>query len=327
MNGMVRTVTGDIPAESLGITLIHEHLYTDLRPLRGRDEVPVPSADVLAANLPLLISARQAGITAMAECTPAGIGRTPDLYRRHSLESGVHIIAATGLYKEPLLPRIAYEWSVEKLADWMIAEIEIGMIRGTAGPAELDVPAPAVDAPKAGLIKLASSDSGLQEVEAKTLRAALKAAAATGAPIVSHSPNSAAALAQLDIIDAEGGDPSRFVVVHANAEPDFRRHLEIARRGAYLEYDSIGADSDDSMVTLVKRLLDAGYEYQTLLSQDVCGWIVEWPSSAHLANSRRFSYIVTDFLPKLRQAGVSNEKIQSMLLDNPRRLLAFAVPC
>lgn len=321
MQGQVRTVTGDVSPSALGVTLIHEHLYTDLRPLRGRSEASVPSEEVLAVNLPLLITARQAGITCLAECTPSGIGRTPDLYRKHSEESGILIVAATGLYKEPLLPRIAYEWSEDRLADWMVSEIEQGMFSGTAGPSPV-AGQPSVRGPKAGLIKLASSDTGLQEIEAKALRAAARAANKTGAPIISHSPNSTAALAQMDILDREGFHPSRFVVVHANAENDFRRHLEMARRGAYIEYDAIGHESDERMVILIMRLLEAHYEHQLLISQDVVGWTVEGPM-----NNRRFSYLVTDFLPKLRNAGVSDDVIDTILVKNPKRLLTFEPPC
>lgn len=315
MKGLIRTVTGDVPTETLGVTLVHEHLYTDLRPLRGREEAPVPTDEVLAATVPLLVEARRAGLTALVECTPPGTGRQPELYRRISQESGVLVVAATGLYKEPLLPQIAYDWSVEKLADWMISEIEVGML-GSLGTARTEE---AEGEPvRAGLVKLASSDAGLQGVEAKTLRAALRASAATGAPIASHSPSSDAALAQIDILEREGGDPARFVVVHANAEPDFERHLEMARRGVYVEYDAIGSAPDEQMVGLTVRLVEAGYARQLLLSQDVCGWLVGRPP-----NDRRYAYLLTDFLPTLREAGVSEAEIGAILVENPRRLLAL----
>ncbi len=307
MAAVVRTVTGDVPAEALGISLVHEHLYTDLRrPLEGRVEADPPVAKALTAELPLLAEARQAGLTALVECTPPGIGRQAGLYRRLSEESGILVVAATGLYKEPLLPRIAYDWSVERLADWMASEVE-------AGVDDTGI--------RAGLIKLASSDDGLQEVERKTLRAAVRAAKATGAPIASHSPNSAAALAQLDALEAEGGDPSRFVVVHASAEPDFERHLEMARRGAYVEYDDVGAAPDGPNVERVVRLIEAGYVRQLLLSQDVCGWLVGEPGGG---DGRRFAYLLTDFLPALRRAGVSERDVQTILVENPRRLLTLA---
>jgi phosphotriesterase-related protein len=317
VRGQIRTVTGDLPAEQVGLTLIHEHLYTDLRPLKTREEVPVPEGEVRAAVTPLLAEAREAGVTLLVECTPPGIGRTPLLYRRLSEESGVRVVAATGLYKEPLLPAIAYDWPHERLVDWMVSEIEEGMIEerldGQLGAERSGV--------CAGLIKLASSDQGLQDVEAKTLRAAIEAAKATGAPIASHSTRAHSALAQLDILEKAGGDPSRLIVVHSNAEPDFANHLEYARRGAWVEYDSIGGAPDEAMLGLTIRALDAGLVRQLLLSQDVCGWLVGLPNGG---NDRRYAYLVADFVPKLRAAGVSEGDLNTILVENPRRILAFA---
>lgn len=312
MRGHIRTVTGDLPAEQVGLTLIHEHLYTDLRPINTRVDVPVPKAEVLAAVLPLLAEARDAGVTLLGECTPPGIGRTPLLYRQISEASGVKVVAATGLYKEPLLPAIAYDWSHEWLVEWMVGEIEEGM-EGEEGQGRTDI--------RAGFIKLASSDQGLQDVEAKTLRAAIEAAKQTGAPIASHSTRARSALAQLDILAASGLDPSRFVVVHSSAEPDFANHLEYARRGAWVEYDAIGGEQDDGILQFTLRALDAGLVGQLLLSQDVCGWLVGYPNGG---NSRRFAYLVTDFVPKLRAAGVTDADLHTILVDNPRRMLSFA---
>ena len=317
MHDQIRTVTGDLPADQLGLVLMHEHLYTDLRPIETRVPSPIPSDEVLAAELPLLAETRDAGVTLLVECTPPGIGRAPLLYRQLSEASGVRVVAATGLYKEPLLPAIAYDWPHSQLVDWMIGEIEKGMLEeGSDGQLGSDR-----TAVRAGLIKLASSDQGLQDVEAKTLRAAVEAAKATGAPIASHSTRARSALAQLDILAAAGLDPSRFVVVHSNAEPDFANHLEYARRGAWVEYDAIGGAPDDAMLALVLRALDAGLVRQLLLSQDVCGWLVGLPSGG---NDRRFAYLVTDFLPKLRAAGVSDADLHTILVENPRRVLTFA---
>lgn len=81
---------------------------------------------------------------------------------------------------------------------------------------------------RAGVIKLALGDHGLQEVDARALRAAVRAAARTGAAIISHAPRGPSALEQLDELERAGGDPSRFTVVHAHAEPDFAFHVEYA---------------------------------------------------------------------------------------------------
>ena len=235
------------------------------------------------AEAPLLEGARAAGVGLLVEPTPPGIGRDPLLQRRLSEHAFVAVVASTGLYKEPLLPRRAYTRSVEDLAAWMAFEINTGILPvtgdsllgesllsdealGRAGDALNETPV------RAGVIKLAASDGGLQEVEAKALRAALVAARETGAAVISHCPSGAAFQQQLDVLEGAGGDPGRFVQVHAHAEPDFELHLRALRRGAWLEYDAIGGRPDALFVDLVRRVLDAGFAHRLLLSQDVVGW-------------------------------------------------------
>ena len=337
---MLRTVLGDIDAAASGPILPHEHLYCDLRPLADREPIRDDPAGVEAAELPLLLEAHQAGATLLVEPTPPGIGRDPLLLRRLSEHSFVGVIAATGLYKEPLLPRRAYTRSEEELAQWFVHEISAGIlpitgdsllgvsllsdqVLGKASDALIETPV------QAGVIKLAASDGGLQEVEAKALRAAWMAAQATGAAMVSHCPRGAAFQQQLDVLAAAGGDPARLVQVHAHAEPDFALHLAALRRGAWLEYDAIGGRPDDLFIDLIRRVLDAGFAHRLLLSQDVVGWRAGSPAGANLdpesgRPKRRYAYLLTEFLPRLQAAGVSAATIRQLTDDNPRQLLSLA---
>jgi phosphotriesterase-related protein len=372
----LRAVLGDVDAGRTGTILPHEHLFCDLRPLAEREPVSDDPGAVGRAVLPMLEDARVAGVTLLVEPTPPGIGRDPLLARRLSELSFVDVVVATGLYKEPLLPRRAYVRSVEELADWFSLEISVGILPvygdSLLGQSLLDAEAlgKANDAltetpVRAGVIKLAASDGGLQEVEAKALRAAVRASQRTGAAIVSHSPRGAPFLQQVDVLEATGGDPGRLAQVHAHAEPDFALHLAALRRGAWLEYDAIGAQPDQTLVDLVQRVLDAGFGDRLLLSQDVVAWRAgaagagsmaaphQTPGAARdegltgLAGTdsaakpggaadgatgadpsprpaRRFAYLLEQFLPRLRAAGVSTSTIEQLTVANPRRLLALA---
>jgi phosphotriesterase-related protein len=334
----LRTVLGDVDPVADGIVLPHEHLYCDLRPLAGREPVDDDPDSVEAAELPLLAEARAAGVSLLVEPTPPGIGRDPLLLRRLSERSFVGVIAATGLYKEPLLPRRAYDRSIEELAEWFAFEMTVGIlpIAGDSllGRSILDEQAlgRATDAlnetpVQAGVIKLAASDEGLQPVEGKALQAAAIAARETGAAIISHCPSGAAFQQQLDVLERAGGDPGQLVQVHAHAEPDFLLHRRALERGAWLEYDAIGGRPDERFVSLVKQVLDAGRERQLLLSQDVVGWRAGAPGGGNLDErgrpKRRYGYLVTDFLPRLRDAGIGDDTIHLLTVENPRRLLAF----
>ena len=329
----LRAVLGDVEADGTGVVLPHEHLYCDLRALGGREAVRDSVEEIEAAELPQLAAAREQGVTLLVEPTPPGIGRDPLLLRQLSEKSYVDVIAATGLYKEPLLPQRAYDRTVEELAEWLEFEIGVGILPvagdsfmgesllseealGRATDALNETPV------RAGVIKLASSNEGLQEVEAKALRAALLAQKRTGVAIVSHSPSGSAFQAQLDVLESVGGDPSRFVQVHANAEKDFSLHLRALERGAWVEYDGIGGseEGDEWHVSLVLRALEKGYGERVLISQDVVGWRA---GSGGATGRKRFGFLVEEFVPRMRAAGVSEEDIRRMTVENPRRLLAL----
>ena len=124
---------------------------------------------------------------------------------------------------------------------------------------------------RAGWIKLSAGDDGITELEARILRAAAAAAGKTNAVIGSHTIKGRVVMDQLDIIEAAGYDPSRFISIHTQLEPDRALHLAVARRGAWIEFDSIGNTDDDWNIDLIQRVLDAGFVDQLLLSHDR-GW-------------------------------------------------------
>jgi phosphotriesterase-related protein len=120
------------------------------------------------------------------------------------------------------------------------------------------------------------------------------------------------------------------VQVHANAEKDFALHLEALRRGAWVEYDGIGGsiEGDEWHLELVRRVLDAGYGERVLVSQDVVGWRSGTASGGNLDEQgrvrKRYGFLVEEFVPRLRGAGVSEETVRQLTVENPRRLLAIS---
>jgi phosphotriesterase-related protein len=176
---------------------------------------------------------------------------------------------------------------------------------------------------RAGWIKLSAGDSGLTETETKVLRAAAAAGVATGAVIGSHTIRGPVVAEQLDIVEKAGYTPGRFIWIHAQVEPDFDLHLAMARRGAWIEYDNIGAtgNNDGVHIERIKRLLDAGFKDQILLSHDR-GWYD--PARRRGGTPMPFTYLTESFLPALRSAGVDEATIVRLTQDNPFR--AFARP-
>lgn len=310
----IETVLGPIAPEALGPTLIHEHVMVDAigadqtGPHRwDRDEV----ATVMRPHLEAIVAQ---GIAGLAECTPAYLGRDPLLLQRLAQETGLHILTNTGFYKEPYLPRWVFDLAPEALAERWIAEWENG-IEGTGV--------------KPGFIKIAVNPGPLVPVQRTIVRAAAITALATGLVIVCHTAHGTAAHESLDLIEQEGLDPRRYVIAHADQigfeedvtpawEAVYAAHEALLRRGAWLEYDSIGAAPMEKHVMLVTAMLERGYGGQLLISQDAGWYHVGEPKGG---NIRPMTTLLDEFAPRLRAAGVDATAFDRLLVENPRKVL------
>jgi phosphotriesterase-related protein len=262
---------------------------------------------VIDLMAPELAKALAAGVTAIVECSTAGVGRRADIDRAVSEAANLPLVIPTGIYREPWVPDWAHAASEGELAAWMLGELQ-GEIEQSGV--------------QAGWIKLSAGDDGLTACEAKILRAAVTASRATNAVIGSHTIRGRVVRDQLDIIEAMGHTPERFIWIHTQAEPDFELHLEIGRRGAWLEYDAIGnidIESDVYYVRRIQSMVDSGLGDQLLLSHDR-GWYD--PALPGGGVPKPYTYLPDHFLPRLRAAGVDEATIYQLTHTNPYRAFA-----
>ncbi len=297
------TTLGPRTSADLGLILPHEHIFVDFRPPDHPEHGQADVTQVVALMAPEVQKAQAQGVTALVDCTPVGVGRRADILRAVSAATHMPIIAPTGIYHEPKVPAWAVAASEAELADWMIGELE-GEIE-TSGV-------------RAAWIKLSAGDYGMTDCEAKILRAAARAGKATQAVIGSHTIRGEVVQAQLDILEGAGYSAHRFIWIHTQTETDFKWHLEIARRGAWLEYDSIG-DSDELCLDYTRRLLEADLAGQLLLSHDR-GWFD--PARPAGGEPRPFTHLVESFLPRLREIGVDEATIRKITQTNPYHAFA-----
>ena len=297
---------GTYQRDQLGMILPHEHIFVDLSTPEEQHWLQAKAGPVIEKMVPELARARQAGVTALVESTPVGVGRRADILKEVSQAADFPLIVPTGMYREPWIPRWAQEAPLERIRDWMIAEL-------TEGIEDTGV--------QAGWIKLSAGDEGLTNTERKILRAAAQAGLATNAVIGSHTIRGQVVLDQLRTLEQEGYSADRFIWIHTQAESDFDLHLEVAQREAWLEYDSIGGDwvSEERLIDLVLRLLDAGHVDQLLLSHDR-GWYD--PSRPGGGETKPFDYLSKAFLPRLQKHGVDQLVIANLVEDNPFRAFA-----
>lgn len=299
------TTLGPRTAEQLGMILPHEHVFVDLRRWDQPGYAQADPADVIALIKPEIMRAQAAGVTAIGECSTGGVGRRADILKAVSEATGFPLIAPAGFYREPWIPDWVHDAPEEKLHELMEREL-MDQIEDTGV--------------QAGWIKLSAGDDGITPTEAKVLRAAARAARAANAVIGSHTIRGRVVREQLAIIEKVGYSAERFIWIHTQAEPDFDLHVEMARRGCWVEYDAIGSGpSDETYIGWIQRLLDAGLGDHVLLSHDR-GWYD--PAQPGGGTPKPFTYISETFLPKLRAAGVDEGTIRHLTVDNPFRAFA-----
>jgi phosphotriesterase-related protein len=293
------TTLGKMRADQLGMILPHEHVFVDLRTPDRPGYAQASAQAVLALMVPQIEAIKALGVTALVECSTSGVGRRADLDLAVSQATNFPIVVPTGNYREPWIPAWVQTASDTDLYDWMLGELQNGI-------EETGV--------LAGWIKLSAGDDGITPLEEKILRAAAGAAAKTDALIGSHTIRGRVVLDQLNIIASEGGSPSRFVSIHTHAEPDFALHREIAARGAWIEYDNIGAVPVAESADLILRALEAGLGDQLLISHDR-GWFD--PALPGGGVPKPYTVVSTELIPLLTARGVSQEVIVQLTHRNP----------
>ena len=215
------------------------------------------------------------------------------------------LVMPTGAYRQQWIPQAVLEMTDAQITDWMISEISEG-IQGTGV--------------KAGFIKMGVGNEGITDDEARNLRAAARAAKATGVIISSHTSGPMGgqhALEELDILESQGTPGEQFNWVHAQ-HADVSLHKQAVERGAYIGFDGMGPAKEGDYVKLVLDALEAGLQDRILLSHDA-GWYRPGEPDGGASKVRGFTYLINGFLPRLRQEGVGEELIKRMTEDNPKR--------
>lgn len=300
------TTLGEITDDALSIILPHEHVFVDLRTPDAPGYAQAEAADVIRLMTPQLALARAGGVSALVECTPVGVGRRIDILKAVSVATQFPLVVPTGIYREPWVPTWAHEASESQLSEWMSREL-------TEQVEDTGV--------RAAWIKLSAGDDGLTAVETKILRAAARAAATTKALIGSHTMRGRVVKDQLRVIEEAGYTAERFLWIHTQMEPDFDLHLEIARRGAWIEYDALGSAAypDQQFIDHINRVLDAGLGDHLLLSHDR-GWYD--PAKPGGGTPMPYTHLTEVFIPALRSAGIDEATIRRLTHDNPFRAFA-----
>ncbi|MCY3842929.1 MAG: hypothetical protein OXH69_05235 [Acidobacteria bacterium] len=318
---IVRTVLADVDPQELGggATLFHEHLsfqYSSPPPEPRRPGTPEPEAPTNDEMVELLVEElRMAAFDGVSCIVDSSIGpRTPQQLANltaMATRSGVHVVAGGSYFLQARYPEAIRGLSEDELADLLVEQAE----RERWG----------------ALGEVGTSFPEMHDDERHMLRAVSQVHRRTGLPIFTHVPHESCpscALEQLDIYESQGVDLAHLCIGHLSTierahDPGWTTHREIAGRGAFIGFDTVGHLMSASFiperekVDMVLSALEAGLDDHILLASDFAN-----PVQLKTNWGNGFSTVLVQFVPKLRYYGVPEATIHKILVDNPRRWLA-----
>ena len=305
---VIRTIFSDLPPDALahGTTLFHEHLDGVYSRETRQLQLPPPSSASIAPVISDIEEAMENGVVCIVDGGHPDMGVNYEHLREISAQTDLHVVASGGYYLRNTYPAEISTMTEDQIAARLVAEANAGRFGAY------------------GEIGNMAGRADFFADEIKVFRAVGKAHLQNNLPIFTHNsygsgPNADVvprdiALRQLDVYESVGVEPRRIAVGHMDSLPGTNADIisTLAERGAFVGFDRIRGDAtrDEARVALVLSFLEAGHLEHLLLSSD----------------TRSDFLKVARFTEQLQQAGVSEEMIHTIMVDNPRRFLAFVPP-
>jgi phosphotriesterase-related protein len=315
----VETVQGNVDASSLGLTLIHEHV-------RFRDEAVAENwpgrydaQAELDAALEAVNAAKGHGVQTIVDPTAMFGGRDVRFMKRVSDETGVNIVACTGIYTYDYLPHYFENRDEDAIAAHFVEDIEQG-VQGT----EI----------KAAFIKCAADQAGVTPHVEKVHRASARASVQTGAPVMAHSaPSANTGPRQVEIFLEEGMAPEKIQIAHCGDSPDVEYIQGLLDQGVYAGLDRYGLEMFlpiDKRNEVTAELLRRGHAERVFLGQDFCASIDWFPPEVQeqlqgnedMIRNWSMTLVFEEVVPFLREQGVMDDAVyDTVFTQNPARWL------
>lgn len=316
----VETYRGPVDSDSLGTTLLHEHVF--VRDLELEHNGVAPEWDEAAAikrAVAGLEALRVLGVDTVVDLTVPGLGRDVRTVAAVAERVPVHLVAATGWYTQGWLPlhfALRGPGRAIDVPDELARLFINDLTQGIAGTGV-----------RAAVLKVTTDEAGITDDVGRVLRAAADAQQATGVAVVTHShAASRNGLDQLAYLRACGVPPERVVIGHCGDTTDLRYLRALLDAGATIGMDRFGMEHvlpDADRIRTVVELAGHGYADRMILSHDAAFYSHVTPPTWRAAHAPAWHMetIARRILPALRDAGVSEADLDRMLVDNTRRLL------
>jgi phosphotriesterase-related protein len=352
LRGKALTVRGPIDPEALGIVLSHEHILADMTAyfvepteatersmayapvcmenlhwvhthLMGNRDDLMMNDEALAVNE--LMRFKLAGGGTVVEMSCIGLGRDPLGLQRIARATGLNIIMGAGYYVSCSHPPGLKGMSEREIAAGMVKDISSGV--GNTGV-------------RAGIIGEVGCSMPLEDSERKVLKASAIAQRATGAAINIHPSRSDELLLEaIGILEEHGADLKRVIISHAEHFPFSKKTVKgLAKRGCFTEFDTFGhpalpvesfahektlleMPSDVQRIYYMRELIEEGFLNRILVSQDCC-----FKHKYVKYGGYGYAHILEHIVPWMKQRGITEEQVHTILEENPKKILTFDEP-
>ncbi len=311
--GEIQTVNGPVKASDLGFTLMHEHLYIGDWNHRMADPQWFNRGEAMKMITGVLNDARNFGVQTLVDVTTFNMGRDVELLKEAAEETGMQIIASTGVYVDE--SGYFSQISEDNLLKMILREIREG-----AGGQKI----------RCGVIKCGTGRYGFTENNVKLIRACARAQKETGLPVITHCrpPGLRQGLFQQDMIEEQGGDLTKVVIGHFRRGDNLDYGENVMKRGSYLAIDQMNFNEHQLVHNLevIPELIRRGYTKQLILSHDsvICYNHTRWEDWDHRTYINyapdSLSYLIRRVIPALMEKGVTKEEIHTIFVENPRRI-------
>ncbi|MHB8084578.1 MAG: phosphotriesterase family protein [Dehalococcoidia bacterium] len=316
----INTVLGSITADQMGPTLMHEHMVLaypgwDKDALREHIELN-DLAKIVADSLGTV---KEYGIKTVIDATPNDLNRDVDLIKLVSEKTGLNIICSTGMYmEEEGMPayikfRSQVHDTLTELYETFVQEITFGI--GKSGV-------------KAGVIKVATGNGHISPYEDRVLKAAAKAQKETGVPLITHTQQGTMGPEQAALLTGEGVDPAKIVIGHMCGNANLQYQMAVLDKGVCVGFDRWGINflfPDNLRKATLLGLLGLGFADRVVLSHDFSAKWLGRPYNlpdfvVQMIADWSYTHLFKNIIPQLKQAGITDEQIGLMMVENPRRI-------
>lgn len=301
------------------MTLMHEHVFVQSPEVKANWPTGWDRGARIADAISRLQRLAETGVRTIVDLTVVGLGRQIELVQEVAAQVDLKIVVATGLYTYNDLPHY-FDYrtadfrpsSVDALDEFFLHDIEEGISGSGVRP---------------GILKCATDEQGLTPGVERVLRAVARVHRKTGLPISTHThAGKRRGLDQQRVFSEEGVDLERVVIGHSGDSTDLDYLEELLAAGSTLGMDRFGVDAycpTEQRVDTVVALCQRGWAHRMVLSHDAACHI-DWFDEEMIAAVQpnwHFLHIHEVVLPMLRERGVTEQQIDAMLVDNPRRIL------